>query len=99
MYKLLTVIFILFVGFAQAQMSGTIYGNVVDADGFGINTADIHIEGTLYSVYTKDDGYFELEVESGTYEVVISALGYDEVTENITINSGERIELSVALLG
>lgn len=99
MYKLLTVIFILIVGFAQAQMSGTIYGNVVDADGFGINTADIYIEGTLYSVYAEDDGSFELEVESGTYEVVISALGYDEVTENITINSGERIELSVALLG
>ena len=99
MFKLLSVFFILTAGFLQAQMSSVIYGKVIDENGFGINTADIFIEGTVYSTYVDNDGSYELEVASGNYEVVISAIGYGEVTENLIINNGERIELSVALLG
>ena len=98
MYKIFTVILTLCTGLLQAQMSGVIYGSVVDEAGFGINTADIYIEGTNYSTYANSDGTYEIEVGSGTYEVIISALGYGEVSEELIIKAGEKVEFSVAML-
>src|SRR5690606_21419015 len=97
MYKLIFALLLLAGSILKAQSTGVIYGNVKDEAGFGISTADVFIEGTIFSVFTNENGSYEMEVDAGTYEVIITAIGYDESIQTLTVNDGERVEFSAML--
>ena len=84
-------------GLLKAQSTGVIYGKVTDESGIGISTADVFIDGTVFSVFTNEEGSYEMEVDAGTYEVIITAIGYEEITQSFTVNDGERVEFSTGL--
>ena len=81
----------------KAQSTGIIYGNVKDDSGSGIATADVFIDGTLFSAFTDENGTYEMEVDPGTYEVIITAVGFEELTQTMTVNDGQRVEFSTSL--
>lgn len=78
----------------SAQSAGIIFGNVKDDAGIGLENADVFIDGTMYSVFTDANGNYELEVEPGAYILIISAIGFDEFSQEVTVNAGERVEVS-----
>lgn len=98
MYKTISVLLLLIVfSSLKAQSVGVIYGNVKDESGFPANTADVFIDGTIYSAFTDENGNYEMEVEPGTYDVIITSIGYEENIQSLTVNAGERIEYSTIL--
>src|SRR5690606_25037995 len=88
---------LLTVSFLKAQSTGIIFGNVKDDAGFPVEMADVFIDGTMYSAFTDSEGNYELEVEPGTYILIITGIGYDEFSQEITINTDEKIEVSTQL--
>lgn len=97
MNKTIFALLLLIGSLLKAQSSGVIYGNIKDELGYGVSYADIFIDGTVYSTFSDDNGSYELEVEPGTYEVVITSIGFDEVVKNITISEDQRMEFSTTL--
>ncbi len=97
MYKLIFALLLFTGSILKAQSTGIIYGNVMDESGSGIATADIFIDGTLFSAFTDENGTYEMEVDAGTYEVIMTAIGFEEVKKTLTVNDGERVEFSTRL--
>ena len=54
---------------------------------------------TTSSVLTDLDGVYEIgNLESGSYSVVFSFVGYQNTTKNISLSKGQNLELSIQLL-
>jgi hypothetical protein len=98
MFKTIGLIFLFFSCVLSAQSTGIIFGTVNDENGLPAGTADVFINGTIYSAFTDENGYYELEVEPGIYHVTITSVGYEENTQNITIGQNERVEYSTRLI-
>lgn len=82
----------------SAQSDGTIYGHVKDNAGAAVENADVFIDGTMYSVFTDANGYYELEVEPGVYILVITGIGFEEISREVSVNAGQIIEFSTQLI-
>lgn len=82
----------------SAQSDGMIYGHVKDDAGAAVENADVFIDGTMYSVFTDANGYYELEVDPGAYVLIISAIGFDEFSQEVTVNDGEKVEVSTQFI-
>ncbi len=96
----LTIFLFLFVGGLATAQTGIIGGRVTDA-----NTAEtvigatVKIQGTTQGVATNENGAFEIsKIESGTYTLVVSFLGYQElVVEDIDVESDKSVVLNLEL--
>ena len=97
-----TLLAISFLSFTTlfAQNIGTIQGNTKD-----LNTeeplafAKVFIEGTQTGALTDIDGDYKLEVEVGTYTVVVTATGYETMKKfNVTVNTGNVETVNFALV-
>ncbi|MEL6834480.1 MAG: TonB-dependent receptor [Bacteroidota bacterium] len=80
---------------AFAQL-GTIKGTVLDT-----NSGEALIAATLqtgeYGTVTDYEGNFELELPAGTYEIVVSYLGYNSLTTEATVAAGSEQTLNLNL--
>ena len=79
-----------FVSFMVMAQTGTIRGNVYDADtGEPIIYCDIQLKGTNYGESTDINGFFVMSgIPAGSYTIVISYLGYETLEQNIELKSG-----------
>jgi hypothetical protein len=96
---------------ATAQDSAALNGYVRDAEtGETLLQANVIIEGTSRGAAqgllppsgrgaaTNNEGYYTLrDLAPGTYTVVVSYLGYESRTEEVTLEAGETRRLDVAL--
>jgi hypothetical protein len=67
-----------------------ITGKVVDADGNPQSDVDVKItfDGGEYAVKTDEEGIYRKEdLEPGTYTVTVDAPGYEDITEEVEIQS------------
>ena len=81
------------------QSSGIIKGKVIDSStGEGLVYANIVIEGTTQGAATDLEGNYQLKVNSGTYTLVVSYIGYQKTTKQITVKAEETVELIFELL-
>lgn len=79
--------------FAQ---EGKIQGTVTDSKGLGLAGSSIVIEGNNKSTVTDANGDFAIEkVANGTYQVVISYIGF--ITKKLSIKIPQTSKLSIAL--
>ena len=63
-----------------------------------ISNVQVQIIGSNNSSFTELNGYYEIGMgDSGTYDVVYSAPGYNDLTQTITIASGEVLNFDVQL--
>jgi len=98
MNKFIGLVLLLTISFLKAQSTGIIFGNVKDDAGLPVEVAEVFIDGTMYSAFTDSEGNYELEVEPGTYILIITGIGYDEFSQEITINTDEKFEVSTQLI-
>ncbi len=84
------------VSFSQ---TGTVFGEVLDlGTGETLPGATVVIEGTTIGVATDVDGRFVLRrVPAGDHSVMISYIGYETKTLEISVQADERTELNVNL--
>ncbi len=73
---------------AQEQTEASLTGEVVDATTQeAISGAQIMLEGSDMETTSGDDGSFTFDsVEPGSYTITVSAEGYEDWEEDITIN-------------
>jgi len=98
-----SLVLLFFVGQARAYSQGKISGKVTDETGGPIIGATVVIKGTTNGAATDIDGNYVIgNLEDGAYELAVSYIGYQTITEAITISGGNTItkdfQLEVDLL-
>jgi outer membrane cobalamin receptor len=89
---LMLVAFMLLSGATYAQ--GTVKGRVLDAEiNDGLIGATVVVEGTTIGGPTDTKGYFEFEAPAGTHKVVVSYVGYESKSFDITVVDGEVLDM------
>lgn len=84
---------ILFVASVAGFAQGTVRGFVYDKEsGEPLIFVNVFLKGTSLGAATDVNGYYSItRIPEGTYELTISALGYDTIGETITITGKEII--------
>ena len=86
---------------SQESLGGsTISGYVLDSEsGEGLPGANVILSGTLMGTATNFDGYFVItEVPSGSYELKISFMGFEPLSQIVNLRSGERFRQNFELI-
>jgi len=89
-------------GYVFAETSAGIKGTVSDMTGAVIPGAEIVIcrvgeagePIAKKKIVTDSDGHFSLDLSPGQYHLVLTRLGFKQITEELKIRSGERLEFS-----
>lgn len=86
------VFFFIFSSNAIAQQ-GTIRGFVYEKDnGEPVLFTSVYLKNTTYGAATDINGYFIItRIPDGNYTLIITYLGYDTLSESITIKNGSNI--------
>ncbi|WP_446745619.1 TonB-dependent receptor [Silvibacterium acidisoli] len=88
---------------AQTATGGSITGSVMDAHGNAIQKAEVHIRnratGTDQQVVTDDQGrFYATGVADGSYDITISAQGFQSVTQSqVSLNGGKSLHVPVQM--
>ena len=77
-----------------------VYGKVTNNKFEALPNASIHLKSSSVGTLSKDDGSYELFISKGTYEIVVSMLGYktrilpmvvnEETLQNIILEDDEE---------
>jgi hypothetical protein len=97
MKKLVFIVLLLMGSLVWSQNLTKVYGVVNDQFGFGVSQADVLIRNSEITTLTDDNGQFEILVEPGYYQLNISAFGYQEINQTLSIKEGESIEINSQL--
>ncbi|WP_175480091.1 carboxypeptidase regulatory-like domain-containing protein [Natrinema salaciae] len=82
---------------AAGENTGRLSGRVTDEAGNPIMDATITVNGTGGKTTPSSDGYYRLKLPEGTYEVTISADGFQRETATVTVTSSDWARLDVTL--
>lgn len=75
-----------------SQVTGTLKGTI-QSNGVGIPFASVGLNKTTFGASTNQKGHFEIiDIPAGTYEVVVSAIGYEKQTKTITISDAKPLQ-------
>lgn len=82
-----------------SQTKGTISGVLTDKDSNNASLpfANATIKGTTTAVTSDEKGNYSLSVLPGTYIIVFSFLGYENIEVPLSIKAGEKITINRAL--
>lgn len=96
-YFLFTILLVFSI--ASAQTKGTIYGTVTDkeANNAALPFANVMIKDSSTGVTSDETGKYSLNVNPGSYVLVFSFLGYDNIEVPVTVAAGEKINIDKAM--
>lgn len=80
-----------------AQTTGTIKGNVKDANGSPLSGASVTIEGQRGGTLTDASGNYTLKVRAGSYTLIISYVGASTQRIPVTVTAGQTIEQNASI--
>ncbi len=63
-----------------------IQGKVTDKQGEPLPFANVYLKGTTKGTTTNLDGYYKMDVQEGTYEIVFKFIGYKTTEKEILVN-------------
>lgn len=84
---------------AFSQSKGTVSGTLTDKDlnNETLPFANAVIKGTSIGTTTDQNGFYSLSLDPGSYTVVFSFLGYENIEVPFTLKAGEAITISRAM--
>ncbi|MEP0164320.1 MAG: outer membrane beta-barrel family protein [Balneola sp.] len=85
----------------NSATSGNLKGNVFDDEGEPLINATVAVyknDSLLTGTVTDTQGSFSLQLDPGSYSIEITFLAFADVRRQITIKSGERLDLGVITL-
>ncbi|MBI3518662.1 MAG: carboxypeptidase-like regulatory domain-containing protein [Bacteroidetes bacterium] len=99
MLKIAPIISLLFCFRILCSQNSGILSGTVHSNGQPVPFVTVGLKNTTYGASTNTNGYFEIkQIAFGTYEVVISAIGYAKQSKSVTIsNSKPSVALSFEL--
>ncbi len=86
---------------AQSGGTGTLSGRIFNpATGEYVRNAEIQIEGTNLTTYSRDDGSYDLaSVPAGEVTVTVTYTGYQRETSRVTLGAGQTATRDFELKG
>lgn len=96
---LLPLFCVLFLSFNVSAQTGTIRGFVYDkSSGEPIIFTNVYLKGTSFGASTDVNGFYQIsKIEPGDYVLTVSYLGYDTISENVTVKKGQIINRKLFL--
>jgi hypothetical protein len=86
-----------------ASTTGKLAGRVTDAMGRPLAYANVVLQGTQIGMQTKENGsYIIINIPPGTYNVIITAMGYEKYTVNgvrITVDGTATVNAKLPIKG
>ncbi|WP_299825838.1 DUF5686 family protein [uncultured Pontibacter sp.] len=79
------------------SQAGTLRGRITDENGQPLPFASIYINETASGTASNDQGFYQVQLDAGTYTLEFKYVGYRARTEKVTIADGTQ-ELNVQLL-
>lgn len=94
-----SLIILLLLSLTLLSQAQTIKGVVTDnSTGEAVPFANVVLEGTRYGVATDLNGFYLInKIPAGTYTLRIRYVGYQEYTEEVTVNKGQTITRNIVL--
>ncbi|MEL6123663.1 MAG: TonB-dependent receptor plug domain-containing protein, partial [Bacteroidota bacterium] len=81
-------------GAAQATLSGSVLSSAGDPLAF----ASVSVDDGRFGGTTDDAGVYSITVDSyGNYDVTVSFLGYESITQQVTLSDGQAVMLDFQL--
>ncbi|OLF10579.1 hypothetical protein BLA60_15490 [Actinophytocola xinjiangensis] len=79
---------------------GTLTGTVASTSGAAVPGATIQLTAgsTVRSSRSDDTGAFTLKIPAGEYSATVTAFGFEEATETVTVTAGGTATLAVSLV-
>jgi hypothetical protein len=93
--RIFTTVLLSFILF-NASYSGGIHGTVKADDGTPLGFATIYIKQLGTGTTTNENGFYEINLSPGQYELVFQFLGYETLTRSVTVAEG-FIELNLVM--
>ncbi len=69
---------------------GRISGKILSETGEALPGVSVAVVGTASGTTTNSEGIYELRLTSGTYNLSISYIGYETITQQIVVGSGNQ---------
>ncbi|WP_372638039.1 carboxypeptidase-like regulatory domain-containing protein, partial [Fodinibius sp.] len=100
MRKTVSLLFLLFPLVVPAQQTASLSGYITDAQtGETLIAANIALQGIRTGTTTNTSGYFNLQnIESGTYTLLVTYIGYQQYNKEITLKKDENRRLDIELI-
>lgn len=77
---------------------GTVKGRIYDEDGLSLAGANVYIDGTNIGTTSDQNGEFSLlDIPRGKQKVVVSYMGYQPYSENVSVSGSELVTLLIEL--
>jgi hypothetical protein len=76
MHRNQLLIILLLIGISARTQSIKVYGKITNAKGEPLAFASVQVKEYKQGSVTKEDGSYELEMEEGKYDLVVSMVGY-----------------------
>ncbi len=97
-YLLLLSILCLAASASYAGITGILAGKVTDQEGKPVAGATVRVLGTTRGAITKLDGkYTVVNINAGSYDVRVTAVGYDTVTKRVTIIADQTLSVNFTM--
>jgi hypothetical protein len=82
-----------------AQNKGTLTGFIGDKDfnNEPLPFANVIIQNTPYATVSNENGTYKIDLESGDYTIIFNFIGYESISEKISIKSNEIVTLNKSL--
>lgn len=94
--KKLTFLFLLFSSLLMAQEKYSISGTVKDqSSGETLFGASVYIKDSSIGTTTNEYGFYSITAPEGNYTLIVSYLGFDEITKEIVIDSDQKIDFDI----
>lgn len=94
--KKLTFLFLLFSSLLMAQEKYSISGTVKDqSSGETLFGASVYIKDSSIGTTTNEYGFYSITTPEGNYTLIVSYLGFDEITKEIVIDSDQKIDFDI----
>ena len=98
-YKILIIciLFPFFLNFENSLSASTISGKIIDSDSLKLSFATVYVKNTTYGVAADFNGNYFMELTAGSYTLIYSYLGYENVEREIVIRAGQHLTINVTL--
>ncbi|MAU70725.1 MAG: hypothetical protein CML04_01395 [Pseudozobellia sp.] len=91
-----SIAFLLFFSLSAQAQKYTVSGTVESsADGETLLGATIFLQGTSYGATTNEYGFFSLTAPEGDYALVVSYIGFQSISKNISLNQDLKMDFEL----
>ena len=95
--KKLVLLFMLFTSILSAQEKYTVSGIIKEvSNGETVFGATVFLKNTTIGAVSNEYGFFSITAPKGTYTLVVSYLGYEDNTREVTFGKNQKIDFEIA---